>query len=113
MVYRVYVEKKQGLEAEAKSLRYDIRHLLGIKSLDDVRIVNRYDVENIEKDNNLFVQNNIVYANGATIDIYDVMGRLVTSGNNTVNVASLNQSVVIVKTTYSDNTQFITKLINK
>ena len=50
MVYRVYVEKKQGLEAEAKSLRYDIRHLLGIKSLDDVRIVNRYDVENIEKD---------------------------------------------------------------
>ena len=50
MVYRVYVEKKQGLEAEAKSLRYDIRHLLGIKSLTDVRIVNRYDVENIEKD---------------------------------------------------------------
>ena len=50
MVYRVYVEKKQGLEAEAKSLRYDIRHLLGIKSLEDVRIVNRYDVENIEKD---------------------------------------------------------------
>ena len=50
MVYRVYVEKKQGLEAEAKSLRYDIRHLLGIKSLTDVRIVNRYDVENIEKE---------------------------------------------------------------
>ncbi len=50
MVYRVYVEKKQGLEAEAKSLRYDIRHLLGIKALEDVRIVNRYDVENIEKD---------------------------------------------------------------
>ena len=50
MVYRVYVEKKQGLEAEAKSLRYDIRHLLGIKSLTEVRIVNRYDVENIEKD---------------------------------------------------------------
>ncbi len=50
MVYRVYVEKKQGLEAEAKSLRYDIRHLLGIKALENVRVVNRYDVENIEKD---------------------------------------------------------------
>ncbi len=50
MVYRVYVEKKEGLEAEAKSLRYDIRHLLGIKSLSEVRIINRYDVENIEKD---------------------------------------------------------------
>lgn len=85
------------------------------RSQEDI-VVSGYEpvnVQNIEKDNNLFVQNNIVYANGATIDIYDVMGRLVTSGNNTVNVANLNQSVVIVKTTYSDNTQFITKLINK
>jgi hypothetical protein len=85
------------------------------RSQEDI-VVSGYEpvnVQNIEKDNNLFVQNNIIYANGATIDIYDVMGRLVTSGNNTVNVASLNQSVVIVKTTYSDNTQFITKLINK
>ncbi len=47
MVYRVYVEKKQGLEHEAASLRYEIRHLLQIKSLDRVRVLNRYDVEHI------------------------------------------------------------------
>ena len=49
MVYRIFVEKKEALANEARSLRYDIRHLLSIKSLNAVRIFNRYDVENIEK----------------------------------------------------------------
>ena len=50
MVYRIYVEKKSGFENEAKSLYSDITSLIGIKSLKKVRILNRYDVENIEKD---------------------------------------------------------------
>ena len=50
MVYRVYVEKKPELANEARDLRYDIRHILQIKSLDSVRVINRYDVENIEKE---------------------------------------------------------------
>ncbi len=48
MVYRVYVEKKKELANEAKSLRSDIRHLLQINNLTDVRVLNRYDVENID-----------------------------------------------------------------
>ncbi len=47
MVYRVYVEKKAGLAHEADALRYEIRHLLQIRSLESVRVLNRYDVENI------------------------------------------------------------------
>ena len=47
MVYRVYVEKKKELAAEAKSLLSDARSLLGIENLTDVRILNRYDAENI------------------------------------------------------------------
>ncbi len=50
MVYRVFVEKKKELANEAKSLLSDVRSFLGIDSLEDVRIINRYDVENIEKD---------------------------------------------------------------
>ena len=49
MVYRVYVEKKKELAHEASSLRYEIRHLLQIRSLTDVRILNRYDVESIDE----------------------------------------------------------------
>ena len=50
MVYRIYVEKKKELAHEARSLKSDIVSLLGIKGLTDLRIINRYDVENIEKD---------------------------------------------------------------
>ncbi|MBQ8496997.1 MAG: phosphoribosylformylglycinamidine synthase [Clostridia bacterium] len=52
MVYRVYVEKKTELAGEAKSALSDIRGLLGITSLENIRVLNRYDVENIEE--NLF-----------------------------------------------------------
>ena len=47
MVYRVFVEKKQGLANEAKALLSDVNGLLGITALTDVRIFNRYDAENI------------------------------------------------------------------
>jgi len=50
MVYRVYVEKKSELAAEAKSLKNDLVKLLQIKGLKDLRIINRYDVENIDKE---------------------------------------------------------------
>ncbi|MBQ2931922.1 MAG: phosphoribosylformylglycinamidine synthase [Clostridia bacterium] len=50
MVYRVYVEKKSELAAEAKSLKNDLVKLLQIKGLADLRIINRYDVENIDKE---------------------------------------------------------------
>ena len=48
MVYRVYVEKREEIAAEAKSLKAELTQLLGIKNLQDVRVLNRYDVENID-----------------------------------------------------------------
>ncbi|MBQ7976641.1 MAG: phosphoribosylformylglycinamidine synthase [Clostridia bacterium] len=50
MVYRIYVEKKKELAGEAASLKKDIKELLQISSVEDLRIINRYDVEGIEKD---------------------------------------------------------------
>ena len=47
MVYRVFVEKKPGLDHEAAALCADLRSFLGIGNLTSVRILNRYDVENI------------------------------------------------------------------
>ncbi len=48
MVYRVFVEKKKELANEAASLAHDLRNLLGITSLEKLRVINRYDVENID-----------------------------------------------------------------
>ena len=50
MVYRIFVEKKPRLAHEAAALKKDINELLQIKSLEDLRIVNRYDVEGIDED---------------------------------------------------------------
>ena len=50
MVYRVYVEKKPGFAPEATGLLTDCRTFLGIHTLENVRIWNRYDVEGIEKE---------------------------------------------------------------
>ena len=47
MVYRIYVEKRPGLTVEADALKSDISSFLGIKSLEGVRVLNRYDVEEI------------------------------------------------------------------
>lgn len=50
MVYRVYVEKKPEIAHEAKSLLKEANELLSIKGLEDVRIINRYDAENITEE---------------------------------------------------------------
>ncbi len=50
MIYRIYVEKKKPLAHAERALRDDIRTFLGITALEDVRLLNRYDVEGIDKD---------------------------------------------------------------
>jgi len=50
MVYRIFVEKKPGLAHEANALLSDIRTLLGIERLTEVRVLNRYDVEGVSEE---------------------------------------------------------------
>ena len=49
-VKRVYVEKKQPYAVKAKELTEDIKGYLGINTLDAVRVLVRYDVENLSED---------------------------------------------------------------
>ena len=46
-VKRVFVEKKPEFAVAAKELRHEIRHYLGIQAVTGVRVLIRYDVENI------------------------------------------------------------------
>ncbi|MBO5511474.1 MAG: phosphoribosylformylglycinamidine synthase, partial [Clostridia bacterium] len=80
MVYRIFVEKKPALAHEANGLLNELKNLVGISALRSVRVLNRYDVENIEAD--LFEQavrtvfsepqldtvtDTLTYAEGATV----------------------------------------------
>ena len=48
MVFRTYVEKRQGLAPECEALLTDCHDFLGVQGLRAARIWNRYDVEGIE-----------------------------------------------------------------
>ena len=50
MVFRIYVEKKNGLDHGANALKKDLKDLLGIKGIEELRMYNRYDVENISEE---------------------------------------------------------------
>ena len=49
-VKRIYVEKKPAYAVHAKELQSEIRSYLGIKTLTKVRVLIRYDIENISED---------------------------------------------------------------
>ena len=48
MVERVYVEKQAAFAQEAAATLLDLQHVLGIKGVTGLRILNRYDVENVD-----------------------------------------------------------------
>ena len=54
MVQRIYVEKKPGFDIESQHLASELRDILGIKGLQNVRIINRYDAQGLSDE--LFAQ---------------------------------------------------------
>ncbi len=49
-VRRIYVEKKQPYAIRAKELKHEIKRYLNIKTLDQVRVLIRYDIENVSEE---------------------------------------------------------------
>ena len=50
MVTRVFVEKRKGFDVEARHMMADLRHNLGLKAIEDLRILNRYDVSGLSSE---------------------------------------------------------------
>ncbi|MCQ2508674.1 MAG: phosphoribosylformylglycinamidine synthase, partial [Dorea sp.] len=49
-VRRVYVEKKPAFAVQAKDLKHEVSSYLGIKDIESVRVLIRYDVENVSEE---------------------------------------------------------------
>ncbi len=58
-VKRLFVEKKKPYDVEAQGLFSDLAETLGIKSLEWVRIINRYDIEGISQQEYSLARNTI------------------------------------------------------
>lgn len=50
MVYRVYVEKKKAYAVDGNAVLEDLNVALGMKSVERVRVINRYDVEGLPEE---------------------------------------------------------------
>ena len=48
MVRRIYVQKRPGFDVEAKGVLSDLQENLQIKGLENVIILNRYDVSGVD-----------------------------------------------------------------
>ncbi|MBU3181943.1 phosphoribosylformylglycinamidine synthase [Clostridium psychrophilum] len=69
-IYRLYVEKKTNYDIEGEKLLKDIKTNLGIMSLDELRLVSRYDIMGISKQQYLMSRNTIF--SEPTVDkVYD------------------------------------------
>ena len=94
MVYRIYVEKKAGLAAEADGLKSKINNLLGIKGLTGLRLLNRYDAEGLDKDLFDYCTNTVF----SEPQLDDLLTELPTDGAiifNGVDVAAKNVDINI------------------
>lgn len=70
MVYRIYVQKKEEFAQEANSLKDEIVQLLQIENLTNLKIINRYDIENIDK--SIFdYAKNIVFSEPQVDDVFE------------------------------------------
>ena len=58
-VRRVYVEKKPDFAVKAKELKHEIKHYLGITTVEAVRVLIRYDVEKYIRGD---IQESLVYS---------------------------------------------------
>lgn len=50
MVYRIYVEKKIGFNNEADEIKSELTDFLGIKTIESLRVINRYDAEGLTEE---------------------------------------------------------------
>lgn len=59
IVKRLFVEKKQPYDVEAQGLLLDLIETLGIKALESIKIINRYDIEGISDTEYMMARNTI------------------------------------------------------
>lgn len=76
-IKRLFVEKKSGFDVESQRLLRDIKVNLGVENIDNIRVLNRYDIENISDDvyqksvKSIFSEPNIDNVYHENIDIDD------------------------------------------
>lgn len=91
-------------------LNYSNLYTIAPRSTEDVR---KAGIENVVVDANIYVANNVVYANDAVeLSVYDINGRMVANVNaDNVNVNGLANGVYVVRAIYADGAVAVAKVV--
>ncbi len=80
-VRRIFVEKKEGFDVEARAVLADLRENLSLAALERVRILNRYDISGIS-DEEYALARNLIFSEPPVDNAYDE--QLCTDGADAV-----------------------------
>ena len=69
-VKRIFVEKRPGFDVEASNLMADLKNNLGLKNIEKVRMINRYDISGLDGENFEKAKNTILSETNADT-VYD------------------------------------------
>ena len=69
-VVRIFVEKKNGFDVEASQILWDLKNNLGLTSLEELRLVNRYDISGLSSEE-LDKAKTIVFSEPNQDNVYD------------------------------------------
>ena len=69
-VTRIFVEKKPGFDIEARHIKTNLTEHLGIKGIESLRLLHRYDVEGLSEDEQQ-AANRIVFSEPNVDNLYD------------------------------------------
>jgi len=70
MNYRIYVEKKKNFAVEAKKIRHDFVENLNLENLEEVRVINIYDIFNVRSEDIKKIKN-IVLSEVVVDEVYE------------------------------------------
>ena len=74
-VYRIYVEKKQEFATEAQAILAELTTALKLNALEDVRLINRFDVDNVTEET-FTLASNMVFSDPTVDNVYYQLPKL-------------------------------------
>ena len=97
MVFRIFIEKKRGLDAESKNLLGYIKHYLSVEPETDLRLFERYDFDGLTREEFDKIMQNFLIDENTDNGFYDeFLGMVKDSDYIFVNPATLRSKIEYV-----------------
>lgn len=99
MNYRIFVEKKEDFRVEAHNLLKDLKENLSIKTLENLRILNIYDIFNLQEEDMLSLRQS-VFSEKNVDNVYNSLEEVLSFGKNRNDTNESNVKEILFATEF-------------